>query len=800
MDVLKIKLPPKLQGLYTLGEQFAEGGMGLLYLGHHLGIDKKVVFKFINPEYMGDEESRTRFEREGRVTRGLEHDNIVRVYEVGDDGGLAYIIYEHIAGENLKDHIERHGIMSVDLTVDTLMAVCDGISFAHAHGIMHRDIKPENIVIVTEGNIVKLLDFGIAKPVGSGYTLTQAGYIIGTPEYLSPEQAAGNPASPHSDQYALGVLAYELMTGRLPIEDENTLDHFSKKIRGEITPLRTYLPSVPPAVETIINRAMATDPEDRFPAVALYRDALESYKKGTFTTMEEFDRTHESVVPRKVSGVRTAVKGKDPKGRPGTGGSKSFMKIVEPPKREIVVSPKLLVAIAAVLLGLGAVHFFKRWQEPRELRSQLIEGLVVETRLDGLAIRWREQSLPVKVVAIADEGFSVVEPEGSQSSSVSSQLPPETAKAMQSFKIESDKADGEKLEVEVPMVRVVRQVEKLKLEMPVRGEYRARWWSDGSTDDVKTRSFSWSDDKSVLEAIELDPSKTYHLEIYNETWMGSGFACPELRIPQVKEQLTRIVDKLNRTEIDKILADKTLNSKTIAGHLPKVESVFKECSSFKGLFSEVWASEALDPWVQNQLFYRVAQGLLLDELSEALKNKNSLDVLPFVGQKEKVFKAEIKNPKGIDVLFTTTGDSGLSMFGPADDTSGVVKTIDFEFSVDFENPTDGALKLQLMGLLPQFMCRIELEGDGKTFHYIFWGTLEKEEPTGDKKNYWSALEIPLDGRTLRKGANKLRMVVRSIPCLTDREPSFLLPKTPVPEITFKDRAEKIQLKVVKKAD
>jgi len=263
----RIAIPPSLRGTFELTRELAVGGMGVLYLARDLVNSREVVFKFIAPELFGDEETQIRFINEAKLTAQLKHPNIVELFAAGHEAGLFYIIYEYLDGVNLKTLLEKCGVYPVGKALEILIKVSEGIAYAHSHKILHRDIKPENILVGPLGDWIKIIDFGIAKSMEDAQKLTQTGFIIGTPEYLSPEQAVGHKASFFSDQYAVAVLAYELLTGRLPIEEANTVDLFTKKIRGAWVPIRERRSDIPVELQQIIERAMATDVTQRYPTM-----------------------------------------------------------------------------------------------------------------------------------------------------------------------------------------------------------------------------------------------------------------------------------------------------------------------------------------------------------------------------------------------------------------------------------------------------------------------------------------------------------------------------------------------------
>ena len=196
--------PARLWVPYELKKELAVGGMGVIYLAQDLVNNRDVVFKFIAEDLLGDQETKIRFRNEAELTSRLEHPNIVQIYRAGEEDGIFFIIYEFLDGRNLKTLLEMHGAYPMGKALEILIKVCEGIACAHSQKILHRDIKPENILVSPLGDMVKILDFGIAKSIEDAQKLTQTGFIIGTPEYLSPEQAVGHKASFMSGPVRIG--------------------------------------------------------------------------------------------------------------------------------------------------------------------------------------------------------------------------------------------------------------------------------------------------------------------------------------------------------------------------------------------------------------------------------------------------------------------------------------------------------------------------------------------------------------------------------------------------------------------
>jgi serine/threonine-protein kinase len=222
------------------------GGMGAVYLAHELALDRDVAIKVLPPEFAGAPELRERFRREARTAARLNHPNIVPLYTFGEVDGLMYFVMGYVAGESLAGRLKREGALAPDEAYSLLADIADALSYAHRHGVVHRDIKPDNILIDGESGSPRLTDFGIAKAAASDAQLTMTGQMIGTPAYMSPEQALGSPeADARSDIYSLGVVAYEMVSGRLPFDAKTPMDSLMQRLKQEPRPLRAVAPDLP---------------------------------------------------------------------------------------------------------------------------------------------------------------------------------------------------------------------------------------------------------------------------------------------------------------------------------------------------------------------------------------------------------------------------------------------------------------------------------------------------------------------------------------------------------------------------
>src|SRR6476620_7270187 len=255
-----------LSDRYELEELVGTGGMSSVYRAHDRLLDRKVALKVLHEQYMADDEYVERFRREARSVAALSHPNVVTVIDRGEHEGRQFIVFEYVAGENLKRLIERRGPAPVTTALELAMQIARGLSFAHQQGLVHRDVKPQNVLLNGDGQ-AKVTDFGIARSMDVQHGMTQTGTVLGTSDYIAPEQAQGQRVDEHTDVYSLGVVLYELLTTEVPFPGENFVAVAMRHINEPPPPIRDKRPDVPPRVEAAIQRAMAKDPADRFPTM-----------------------------------------------------------------------------------------------------------------------------------------------------------------------------------------------------------------------------------------------------------------------------------------------------------------------------------------------------------------------------------------------------------------------------------------------------------------------------------------------------------------------------------------------------
>ncbi|MEH6992074.1 Stk1 family PASTA domain-containing Ser/Thr kinase [Neobacillus drentensis] len=252
----------RLSGRYKVLEMIGGGGMANVYLAHDMILDRDVAVKMLRLDFANDEEFIRRFRREAQSATSLAHPNIVSIYDVGEENDLYYIVMEYVEGQTLKQYIQQSSPLQVEDTIEIMKQLTSAISHAHQNHIIHRDIKPQNILVDRFGN-VKITDFGIAMAL-SATSITQTNSVLGSVHYLSPEQARGGMANKKSDVYSLGIVMFELLTGRLPFSGESAVSIALKHLQSETPSVRRWNPNIPQSVENIVLKATAKDSFHRY--------------------------------------------------------------------------------------------------------------------------------------------------------------------------------------------------------------------------------------------------------------------------------------------------------------------------------------------------------------------------------------------------------------------------------------------------------------------------------------------------------------------------------------------------------
>lgn len=269
---------PLLNKRYKLLRPIGQGGMAVVYKAQDLSLGRVVAVKILRDNLTGDPEFLARFQHEARAAANLAHPNIVTVHDFGRDGGRYYIVMEHIEGKDLKSYIKENGPLTIDQAIDLAIQICAGVGYAHRAGLVHCDIKPQNMLVTSDGRI-KITDFGIARALASIQPGETTDVVWGSPQYYSPEQAAGEHPTPASDVYSIGVVLFEMLAGRLPFVASSQQQLAMMHLREEPPRLSLFNPSVPDTLELIVHKVLAKEPSARYRTADQLGRILISYRQ-----------------------------------------------------------------------------------------------------------------------------------------------------------------------------------------------------------------------------------------------------------------------------------------------------------------------------------------------------------------------------------------------------------------------------------------------------------------------------------------------------------------------------------------
>ena len=276
-DALRERLQSAVDDSFEVQRLLGRGGMGSVYLAREPALDRLVAIKVLPPERAQSPDLRERFRREARTAAQLSHPNIVPLLTFGEDDGLMYFVMGYVEGEPLSTRVQREGRLQTGEAVRMLFELSEALGYAHGRGVVHRDIKPENILLEQPKAMVRLTDFGVAKGLASSSALTTEGAVIGTPHYMSPEQASGRAdVDTRSDIYSMGALAFTLFTGRPPFLGRNASEILRQHLTQEPPRLREQVPELPAALDDAIRRCLAKEPSARWNSAPEFAKALQS--------------------------------------------------------------------------------------------------------------------------------------------------------------------------------------------------------------------------------------------------------------------------------------------------------------------------------------------------------------------------------------------------------------------------------------------------------------------------------------------------------------------------------------------
>ncbi|HEV8166400.1 MAG TPA: Stk1 family PASTA domain-containing Ser/Thr kinase [Actinomycetota bacterium] len=344
-------IPQVLLDRYEVGPLLGAGGMAEVYEGRDRLLARRVAIKVLQSQYARDQSFLLRFKREAQAAASLSHPNVVAVYDTGSEDGTNFIVMEYVDGRTLKDIIRQEGPLYPARAAEICADVCAALVAAHARGLIHRDIKPGNVMLTPDGK-VKVMDFGIARATTSE-TITQTAAVIGTAQYISPEQAQGQAVDYRSDLYSLGCCLYEMLTGTVPFTGATPVAIAYKHVREDPTPPRMLNPDVPPPLEAICLKAMAKLPDNRYQTAAEFRSDLERFRNGEpvlATPLLDSAATTQAIPGRAGAADQTAMLG-------GTAADRASGYGYAEPQEQRRMSVGWVVLSLLALVAVGLIAF-----------------------------------------------------------------------------------------------------------------------------------------------------------------------------------------------------------------------------------------------------------------------------------------------------------------------------------------------------------------------------------------------------------------------------------------------------------
>lgn len=267
-------LTSALESRYQVMQELGRGGMGIVFLAYDKQLKENVAIKVLSPFLSHDPDAVERMRREVTAARKITNNNVIKIYDIAEAGGLHYITMEYFPGENLKQCLQRKGPLSVQTGLQFVYQICDGLEAAHAQGIVHRDLKSQNIILNDRGQL-KIIDLGLSR-TNQLEGMTATGLIMGTPEYMSPEQVMGRRTDERSDLYSLGVILFEIFTGKVPFTGDSAINIGFKHVKEPCPSLKSVQPELPDTLARIVDRLLQKEPSHRYQSVAELRRDLQS--------------------------------------------------------------------------------------------------------------------------------------------------------------------------------------------------------------------------------------------------------------------------------------------------------------------------------------------------------------------------------------------------------------------------------------------------------------------------------------------------------------------------------------------
>ena len=377
-------------GRYRIVRKLGSGGMADVYLAEDEELGRRIAIKILNDRHANDESFVERFRREAKNAAGLSHPNIVSIYDRGEAEGTYYIAMEYLDGRSLKELVVARGPLPIQDAIDATRQVLAALRFAHRKGVVHRDIKPHNVMADADGRL-KVTDFGIARAGVS--QMTEAGSIIGTAQYLSPEQARGTAVDQRSDLYSVGVVLYEMLTGTTPFSGESPVEIAMKHLSDPPRPPSVERPDIPPDLDMVVLRALAKNPDDRFQTAEEMDAELERVSRGVGVTAATADAATAVLSGAELAEARTAIV---PPRRPPAATRPGY-RYAEPPPRRRPFWPWLLALLLVVLAAVAGWYAFGQIQDALSGGSTASVPFVVGQREDQAVPNILEKGLQVNV-------------------------------------------------------------------------------------------------------------------------------------------------------------------------------------------------------------------------------------------------------------------------------------------------------------------------------------------------------------------------------------------------------------------
>lgn len=392
----------KVNERYEIIKSIGEGGMANVYLAQDTLLDRLVAIKVLRGDLAGNEKFIRRFQREAKSVSDLSHQNIVEVYDVGEEEGQHYIVMEYIDGKTLKQLIQKRGSLTVSEVIDIMTQLTNGLSSAHDAYIIHRDIKPQNILILDNG-MIKITDFGIATSMNATQ-LTQTNSVMGSVHYLPPEQAAGKTATIKSDIYSLGILMYELLTGSVPFKGDNAVEIALKQMKERVPSIRKQNPLIPQSVENIILKSTAKNPKNRYENVKEMNEeiihALDEENKNVEKYIYPYPESETEELPIKKDTAQPKMS------TPNEENTDEIASLRKEKNKKKIIIISLIVALI-ILIMVGTLVFLNSKNKVKEIKVPDVSKLLTTEAIEILEEKGFKYTVETKESTNIEEGYVI---------------------------------------------------------------------------------------------------------------------------------------------------------------------------------------------------------------------------------------------------------------------------------------------------------------------------------------------------------------------------------------------------------